>query len=92
MPYLLARGKAKDYAKWKPLFDQLGEARKKYGSKGWMLFQNANDPNDITVLAEWDTIENARRYTQSDELKNMMQKMGVKFNFDVLNKIEEIKM
>ena len=34
MPYLLIRHKVQDYSRWKPLFDQHGEARKAMGSKG----------------------------------------------------------
>ncbi len=56
MPRLLARVKLDDYEKWKPTFDQLSAARKAYGAKGWLLLRNADNPNDVTGLAEWDKL------------------------------------
>ncbi len=45
MPYILVRHKVEDYAKWKPVFDEHGAARKAIGSKGGYLFRNIDDPN-----------------------------------------------
>ena len=92
VPYLLARVKVVDYDKWKPSFDQLSAARKAYGAKGWLLLRDADKPNEVTVLAEWDNLENARKYVQqSTELKNHIQKMGVKVDFYFLNEMEQIQ-
>ncbi len=66
MAYLLFRGKVKDYKKWKPIFDEFADIRKKYGSKGGHLFRNANNPNEPVILIEWESIEKARKYTQSE--------------------------
>ncbi len=93
MPRLLARGKVTDFNKWKPSFDQLSDARKKYGAKGWLLLRDADKPNEVTVLAEWDSLENARKYVkESNELKNHLQSAGFKGDFYFLNEVEDVKL
>ena len=77
MPYMLVRHKVEDYSKWKPMFDQHGATRKANGSKSAHVFRSADDPNDIVILFEWDNLENARRFTQSQDLREVMQQAGV---------------
>jgi hypothetical protein len=66
MPYLLIRHKVKDYARWKPCFDEHVETRKASGSKSGRLFRSAVDPNEIVALFEWDDLELAHRFSQSE--------------------------
>jgi heme-degrading monooxygenase HmoA len=77
MPYLLVRHKVEDYAKWKPVYDKNGGARKAGGSKGARVFRNANNPKEIVVLTEWDDLAKARQFSQSEDLKKAMQQGGV---------------
>ena len=77
MPHLLVRSKVEDYAKWKPVFDGLGATRKAYGSKGGHVFCSADNPNEVVVLMEWDSLEKARHFAQSDDLRKAMQQSGV---------------
>lgn len=77
MPYVMIHHKVADFAKWKPVFDEHGAARKAAGSKGGYLFQSADDPNDVIGLLEWDSIENARAFAASDDLREAMQRAGV---------------
>jgi len=92
MPYLLIRHKVKDYAKWKPVFDEHGATRKKSGSKGGHLFRNADNPNELIVLFEWDDLKNARQLAQSEELKKAMERAGVSDKPDLffLEEIEKL--
>jgi heme-degrading monooxygenase HmoA len=77
MPYLLVRHKVQDYAKWKPLFDQHAATRQTNGSRGGQLFRNATDPNELVILFEWDDLEHARQFAQSEDLRQTMQRAGV---------------
>jgi heme-degrading monooxygenase HmoA len=77
MPYLLIRHKVEDYAKWKPLFDEHGATRQANGSRGGQLFRNANDPNELVILFDWDDLEQARQFVQSEDLRQVMQRAGV---------------
>ena len=92
MPYLLVRHKVADYAKWKPFFDQHGATRKANGSQGGRLLRNANDPNELVVLFEWDDLEKARQFAQSNDLREIMQRAGVVDQPDIyfLEEVEHV--
>ena len=77
MAYVLVRHKVQDYDSWKPGFDDHGTAREAGGSKGGVVFRNADNTNEVLVLLEWDSVENARSFVQSDDLKEKMQEVGV---------------
>lgn len=77
MAYLLVRHKHKDYEKWKKAFDEHSATRKTNGSKGGRLFRNADDPNEMVVIFEWDNLEKAKKFAQSEDMKKTMQRAGV---------------
>ena len=77
MPYMLVQHSVENYDKWKLIFDEHGATRQAAGSKGGVVLRNADDPNQITILLEWDNLENARAFAGSDELREAMQRAGV---------------
>lgn len=77
MSYVLIQHKVKDYDKWKSVFDEHIDFRKAGGEKGYRLFRNIDDPSETIIIFKWDTIENARKFTGSDDLKKAMEKAGV---------------
>ena len=83
MPYLLVRHKVADYTTWKPFFDEGGAARQAGGCKGSWLFRNTNDPNELVILFQWDDLEHARQFIQSEDLRQGMQQAGVTDLLDV---------
>jgi quinol monooxygenase YgiN len=92
MPYLLVRHKVQDYAKWKPGFDAHGTTRQANGCRGGQLFRNASDPNELVILFEWDDLEKARRFAQSEDLRETMQRVGVADQPDIyfLEEVEHV--
>jgi hypothetical protein len=77
MPHVLVRHKVADFAKWKPVFDEHSTTRAAAGSKGGQLFRSASDPNDVTILFEWESIEKAHAFAASADLKAKMKEAGV---------------
>lgn len=77
MPVVLVRHKVKDYARWRPLYDEDGSARKAAGCKGTQVFRSADDPNEVMLLLEWDDLAKARQFAQSADLRDTMQRAGV---------------
>lgn len=75
--HLLVRHKVADYAKWRPVFDEHGKTRQASGSKHGHVFRNADNPNEIIVMFEWDSLENARKFGASDDLRKVMERAGV---------------
>ncbi len=77
MSYVMFRTKVEDYASWRQMYDEHGATRLEGGSKGGQVFRNADDPNEVVILLQWDSHENARKFTESDDLKEAMQRAGV---------------
>ena len=90
MPALLVRHKVQDYATWKPIFDEHGTTRQASGSRGSRLFRSASDPNELVILFDWDELDNARQFAQSDDLRETMQRAGVTDHPDIYF-LEEIE-
>lgn len=77
MVYFLVKLKVKDFDKWKPVFHQSSSIRKKSGSLGGQVFHESNDPNSVSVLFEWNNIDNAKSFLTSEDLRKIMEKAGV---------------
>jgi hypothetical protein len=67
----------KDYKKWKEVFDKFIDIRRKGGEKSYQIFSPEGKPNDIFLLFTWDSFENAKKFMNSQELKDTMMKAGV---------------
>lgn len=90
MVYVIVKYGVKDYAKWKPIFDDYGKMRKKAGSTGGKLFHESGKPNDMLILFDWDKKENASKFFASEDTKKTQQSAGVigKPTIFYLDKIE----
>jgi quinol monooxygenase YgiN len=87
MATTLIQHKIKNYAEWKNVFDSVAGLRTSSGELSAQIYRDASDPNSITVLNKWSSMENAQKFTQSPELKAAMEKAGVvgKPNISFLN-------
>jgi quinol monooxygenase YgiN len=74
---IVVRHKVKDYATWKAGYDDHGPTRKAAGCQGTVVYRNADDPSEVVLLLEWDSIENAKQFAGSDNLRETMEKTGV---------------
>jgi len=91
MPYVLVvRHKVEDYAKWKTAFDEGIAMRKAGGEKSYQILHTNDDPNDLMLLFEWDNLDNARKFMQSEELRAVMQRAGVSKDVDI-SFLEEVE-
>jgi len=83
MTYVLVIHKVEDFDKWKSVYDEDGATRKDKGSKGAFVFRNANDPNQLVVVSQWENIEKAKNFAEAEDLRITMQKAGVTGQPDV---------
>jgi heme-degrading monooxygenase HmoA len=94
MHYLLVRHKVEDYQRWKPVFyHDHGATRKRSGSNGGRILRNVDDPSELVILLEWDSLENARRFANAGDLREAMQRAGVADEPDVyfLEEVEQLR-
>ena len=75
--YNIASHPVKDFDTWKSLFDQFEPIRKEGGERSAVILQHADDPNMVTILNTWDTIEAAQSFFNREELKVAMRDAGV---------------
>jgi heme-degrading monooxygenase HmoA len=77
MATIVVRHKVKDYDTWKAGYDDNGSARKAAGCQGTVVYRNADDPSEVVVVLDWDSLENAKQFASSPELREAMERAGV---------------
>ena len=77
MAKLLVHHKVQDYSAWRKIFDEDDARRREYGSTGFQVFKSANDPNDLTVIMDYPSVDKAKAFATSDSLKEAMKNAGV---------------
>jgi heme-degrading monooxygenase HmoA len=55
-----------------------------YGCTGHKVFQSPSDTNEITILTEWHSVDQAKAYATSNDLKEGMMNAGVMSQPDVM--------
>jgi len=75
--YTIASHPVRDFATWKSLFDQFEPIRKDGGERSAVVLRHSDDPNMVTVINTWDTIETAKAFFNREELKSAMGEAGV---------------
>jgi len=78
MIHVLIHHEVADYPAWKSAFDAALEWRTRNGERSCRIFHSSGNVNGVTLLFEWDSLESARTFLASDELKTRMTKAGVK--------------
>ena len=79
MAYVIGILEVEDFDEWKTAYDiEEGIAlRKASGMNSYQIFQSEDDPNIIVHLSQWDNLEDARKFLQSEELEEANQQSGV---------------
>jgi hypothetical protein len=68
MAELLIRHRVGDYETFKKIFLEDQERRRATGSRRARVLLNADDPNDIWVVLDYDNVEQARQHAHTLEL------------------------
>ena len=77
MATMFVRHTVADYAAWRRTFDAFAPNQEAMGVTGKAVYQADDDPNDITVTHDFATVEEARAFAASPELKAAMHDAGV---------------
>lgn len=77
MAHLLIKHKVKNYIVWKKVFDGFINTRKAAGEKSYQILHPESEANNLLAIFEWDNLENARKFTNSSELKEAMGNAGI---------------
>jgi heme-degrading monooxygenase HmoA len=77
MTTLSVHHKVADYTHWRKVFDAMDGQHRRAGMTGVRVFRSASDPNEITIHSEWPSIDQAKAWATSPDLKAGMQNAGV---------------
>ena len=77
VPIEISHAQVKDFGETKRIFDSRSELRTSFGALSEKIYRSDDNPNMITIVIEWDSLANARKYAQSPELKPAQQKAGI---------------
>ncbi|MBC7826153.1 MAG: hypothetical protein H7122_00295 [Chitinophagaceae bacterium] len=75
---MLIKHSVADYEKWKPAYDAHDSVRKAYGLTDIDVLTEIGKPSQVLVVEKMADVQQAKDFTKLPELKNAMQKAGVK--------------
>ncbi len=83
MARLFVRHKVEDYATWRRVYDDFEATRTRMGEGGDWVYQLDGDLRDVTVIHDFGTVEEAKAFAGSSELREAMSNAGVAGTPDV---------
>ena len=75
--FLVVTHKVEDYDRWLPVFENTAALKKKHGWKQSMVYSIDGDRNNVMVIEEFASLDKAKAFAGSPELKAAMGKAGV---------------
>ena len=77
MATMIVRHTVADFGVWKKEFDAMHDIRSTHGWIGHEVLRDASDPNRVTIINKVRSVEDAKAYGASSELKEAMKIAGV---------------
>lgn len=74
---MFVRHPVADFATWKEAYDAFDEERRGMGVVGHAVFQSADDPADVTVWHDFENLQAAQGFAESNRLREVMSGAGV---------------
>jgi len=71
------RHKVGNYSKWKKAFEAFIPQRRAGGELSYSIGHVPDEPNNLCLTFQWDSVETASKFLQSGELKAAMQEATV---------------
>jgi heme-degrading monooxygenase HmoA len=73
MAYVLIEHRVDDFETFRQVYQDDAERRQRLGSQGGVVLRVADDPSNVIVMLQWDTVEHARDFAGSLELEQAME-------------------
>jgi hypothetical protein len=90
MAYVLIEHEISDFEMLKRVYMDDAERRRRLGCQRGHIWRAADDPNHVSVVLEWDSIENAREFAGSFELEQAMHWSSAKSPTTRVTVFEEV--
>ena len=69
--------RVRDFAVWKPVFDEHEDARRAHGALGHRIYQTAGDPNGVVIHNDFPSEAAGRAFLDDPSLPAAMERGGV---------------
>jgi hypothetical protein len=87
--YMLVRHTVKDFTSWKRIFDEHLPKRIDAGLTDKLLLRGADKPNEVIILYEIKDIGRAKKFAETVDLRETMERAGVIDKPDIYYLTEE---
>lgn len=77
MATLFVRHKVKEFGDWKIHYDEFNAERETLGVVAHGVYQDENNPNDVTIYHRFKTMDAAKAFIGNPRLKEVMEGAGV---------------
>jgi quinol monooxygenase YgiN len=77
MVTLVVHHRVRDYATWKPVFDEHESVRRSHGEAEHRIYRMRNDPNSVAIHNDFPSVEAARGFIADPSLRDAMERGGV---------------
>jgi uncharacterized protein (DUF1330 family) len=66
-----------DYGAWREVYDSVADLQKAGGVTAESVHRMAGDPDNVLVIHEFETVDEARSFFAGEGLRDAMQRAGV---------------
>jgi uncharacterized protein (DUF1330 family) len=77
MTTVIVQHNVADFDVWKPIFEEHGAVRASHGGTSADIYRGAEDPNAVTVVMAFSSLEGAKAFASDPSLKETMGRAGV---------------
>lgn len=77
MVRLFVHHQVTDFPAWIEAYESFQEERTAFGVLDHAVFRSTDDPNDVTVYHDFETLEPAKAFATSQRLREVMREAGV---------------
>jgi hypothetical protein len=81
--WMIVTHKVYDYNRWKPVHDRSASIKRNYGWKKCAVFAVAGDRNTVMVMEQFASLDKARAFAESNDLRDEMAASGVSSEPDI---------
>ena len=77
MTIMFLRHHVADYDAWRRVYDSVGEMQRQGGVTKAAVYRAEDDPNDVLVMHEFSSAEEAHSFPENPDLRKAMGEAGV---------------
>jgi len=88
MAKLIVHQKVQEYATFRKVYDDQETTRNEAGCTGAQVFQSPSDPNEITVITDWPSVDAAKTFVASPALREAMKRAAAISQPEILFLVE----